>query len=250
VSRLWARSKHQGLDDQGFTLVELLATAALFSVFLLIFGAAVDVMYKDVRKQQGSSDGLDANRKAVQLLDKQIRYANAVTNPGLGTDGNPYVEWRSGNTGQSQTCTQWRLNQTTHFLQWRTWTVPNTTASAWRNQANNIYLPTVGSLFSLNPAPWSSTTAYRVGPPASLVSLSGTTYVAIADSTGAIPASSPASWQAVSNPKHQTLEMAFLAKAGRPTTNQSSDVSLSARNADLSKVTFNNVGICNEVARS
>jgi prepilin-type N-terminal cleavage/methylation domain-containing protein len=205
--------------DGGFTLVELLATMALFSVFLAIFGAAVFTMLKDVRKTQANSDGLDSNRRVVQLVDKQIRYANVINAPGAGTDGNYYVEWRSGNTGVRQTCTSWRLDRTNHLLQYRSWQpklvasdVLSATAPGWITKAFKVY-----------------------DPPASAVRPSGVPFDRVSNKLVQ---------------RNQTLDFAFLTKAGAPVSNQNVEVALSATNADTTKLSFTDVGICGEYSRS
>jgi prepilin-type N-terminal cleavage/methylation domain-containing protein len=205
--------------EDGFTLIELLATMALFSIFLAIFGAAVTTMLKDVRKTQGNADGLDSNRRVMQLVDKQLRYANHITAPGVGADGNYYVEWMSGNAGVRQTCTQWRLDRVNHRLQVRSWK-PKLVAS---------------DTLSATPPGW-TTKAFKAYDPAP---------------TAARPSGVP--FDRVSNKlaqRNQTLNFAFITKAGAPATRQSVEVTLSAINADTTKPGFSEVGICGEYARS
>jgi hypothetical protein len=50
---------------------------------------------------------------------------------------------------------------------------------------------------------WSSTTSYSAGPPASIVTDQGGTYVAIADNSNADPVSTPADWRLVAAPGAQ-----------------------------------------------
>src|SRR4051812_14728077 len=102
------RALQQRADDRGTTLVELLVVVAVFGIFITLFTAATTSMFGQLRRQQGTTDNLDTTRKVILLLDKQVRYANFIATPGTGTDGNSYVEWRTGNSGQQQTCTQWR----------------------------------------------------------------------------------------------------------------------------------------------
>ena len=140
--------------QEGFSLIEILVTLGLFSVLLAIFAAGVNVMFSDVRRSQGQSENLDASRKAVSLMDQQVRYANAVNTPGPGTlAGATYVEWRQGNSGQRQTCVQWRLTSDGK-LAFRSWQpILNSGdvlgTKAWSVQATGISAPATGALFTV-----------------------------------------------------------------------------------------------------
>ena len=99
------------------------------------FLAAINAIYSGIHKQQGITDAADGNRRAFELLDKQVRYASGINTPGTAADGNFYVEYQwSKSTGSldAVTCSQWRLNPTTDVLQYRSWasgTTPNPTPS-------------------------------------------------------------------------------------------------------------------------
>lgn len=155
-----ALRRPRGLRDGGFTLVELLVSLALFSVLLGIFGAALSLMFRNVRYQQGASDGLDASRKVLSLFDKQVRYANAIETPGTtGTAGSLtwWVEWQSGVAGQQQTCTQWQL-QPSGQLRVRTWQNPLvsggpiTGMTAWSTKATRVMPQSGVAPFAFPPA--------------------------------------------------------------------------------------------------
>src|SRR3954453_7099763 len=111
-------------DDAGYTLTELLVSMGIFALLLALVAAATTSMFGSLRKQTGQTDNLDSSRKVITLLDKQVRYANAITSPGTGSDGNFYVEWRAGNTNQQQTSYQWRWVTTTKLLQYPSWQPP------------------------------------------------------------------------------------------------------------------------------
>lgn len=150
--------------DAGFSLVELMVTLALFSVLLAIFGASLTLMSKDVRHQLGQSDGLDASRRVLTRLDRDVRYANAINTP-VTTGSAPglthWVEWRSGIQNQQQTCTQWRLRPTGE-MQSRAWklaqdSTPMSAPSTWKTYATGISGPAGGSPFAFPPASVQST---------------------------------------------------------------------------------------------
>lgn len=120
MSRLRDRVRPQS-GEEGFSLIELLVVLGLFSVLIALLTSASALMFKDVRRQQGQSDTLDAGRRVVAVLDKQVRYANAVNTPSTAADGSQYVEWRQveAATGQ-QTCVQWRWYAPGKRLEYRT----------------------------------------------------------------------------------------------------------------------------------
>jgi prepilin-type N-terminal cleavage/methylation domain-containing protein len=148
------RRRHD--DERGTTLVEMIVVMVVFGIFIGLFTAATTSMFGQLRRQQGTTDNLDATRKVISLLDKQVRYSNAIITPGNGTDGNRYVEWRTGNTGQQQTCTQWRFVVATNQLQYRTWQPPlsgvgSVSATNWSTQATGIGRITGVQIFSITP---------------------------------------------------------------------------------------------------
>ena len=144
----------RGSGQDAFTLIELLVTMGLFSIILAVFGAGVDVMFKDVRRSQGQSDNLDGSRRVVQLMDKQVRYANAINPPGAGAvAGATYVEWRQGLDGKRQTCVQWRSSPD-GTLAYRTWKPILATGQTLETtpfvvRADGVTPPASGAVFAL-----------------------------------------------------------------------------------------------------
>ncbi|MDX6285420.1 MAG: hypothetical protein QOG53_905 [Frankiales bacterium] len=148
------RQALHGREDRGATLVELIVVMGVFGIFIALFTAATTSMFGQVRRQQGTTDNLDTTRKVILLLDKQVRYANFISTPGTAADGNTYVEWRTGNTGQQQTCTQWRYVTTAKTLQYRRWLPPLSgvgavTASAWVTEGTGINLKAGSPIWSI-----------------------------------------------------------------------------------------------------
>ena len=208
IRALRRRTRDRG--DGGFTLTELLISMGLFAALLAIIAAATTSMFQSLWKQTGQTDNLDSSRKVIARLDKQVRYANAITTPGTGTDGNYYVEWRSGNTGQQQTCYQWRLVIATKLFQYRTWQPPlfgsgSVTATGWVTQTNGISKSGATPVFSITPA------------------------------TSAVTAS------------RELLTVTFVSTHGKPAKSTTSQVSLTAANATSASAPSSS--LCNEVGR-
>jgi prepilin-type N-terminal cleavage/methylation domain-containing protein len=120
----------------GFTIIELMISIMLLAIISASFLAATNAIYSGIHKQQGITDAADGNRRAYELLDKQVRYASGIMTPGTAADGNFYIEYqwsKSNGSLDTLTCSQWRLNPTTDVLQWRSWTsgVTPTTTPTW-----------------------------------------------------------------------------------------------------------------------
>jgi type II secretory pathway pseudopilin PulG len=143
MMRTIMRRRLRESGDEGTSLIEMLVVMIVFTMVMAIVTGAIASMMRQERKETGQSNDLNASRKVLEQLDHTARYANAVTAPGTGTDGNFYVEFQSGNSGQQQTCTQWRYVTTGGLLQWRTWQPPlsgigSVTATPWATDAVGI----------------------------------------------------------------------------------------------------------------
>jgi prepilin-type N-terminal cleavage/methylation domain-containing protein len=211
-------------EDKGFTLMELLIAMGLFAVVMTLVSGAMIVMYHDVGKQQGQSNDLDGLRKATDLLDFQVRYANAISQPGVGATGTAtYVEWQTGNGGQPQTCTQWRLDSSTSLLQYRTWPVSLSTApvpTAW-----------VTELVGAQAIPGTAIFATSALAPGATVSPTPTATT----TASATPSSSSTG--------HADLVIAFADKHGNPSTVTQTYLTLAAQNTSG---TATSSAVCNQ----
>lgn len=197
-------------DDRGYTLTELLVSMSLFALLLALIAIATATMFNSLRKQTGQTDNLDNSRKVIQLLDKQVRYANGINTPGTGTDGNFYVDWRSGNLNQQQTCYQWRWVTSTKQLQYRTWrpplfSGPVSAASAWVSVGTGVSQSGGAPIFSIT-------------PPTSAVT-----------------------------PSRQYLTITFLSTHGKPAKSTASNVSLTG--ANTSSASAPSPAVCQEYGR-
>lgn len=150
------RGRHADSRESGFSLIELVVASGIFLTIMGIITASVVSMMSQTRRETGQSDNLDSARKIFQNLDKTARYANNVTTPGTGTDGGSYVEYRTGNTGQQQTCWQWRYAPSTGLVQERHWLPPlagvgSTTPTSWILQGSGISLSGGTPIWSITP---------------------------------------------------------------------------------------------------
>jgi prepilin-type N-terminal cleavage/methylation domain-containing protein len=151
----WRDRRLAAEDDgsAGLTLVELLVAMVILSIFFGVFGAVATRLFDSTMNQQARSANLDSNRMVVLKLDRQVRYANAVNTP-VTHNASQYVEWRSGSSGQQQTCVQWRVT-TAGLVQRRSWLPPLTAISpapvptAWQMVATGVVTAGTGPVFSL-----------------------------------------------------------------------------------------------------
>ena len=125
--------------DSGFTLTELLVSMAIFAIVITVFmGAMVSITHATARAQEVANAG-DSVRMAFQMLDRQIRYAEAINSPGVGSSGAHYFEFLTSaqRDGELPLCTQWRFDPVEGTLAYRTWRdVTVGTVSDWREVAD------------------------------------------------------------------------------------------------------------------
>lgn len=113
--------------DAGTTILEVVVAMALMSVFGLLFTSAVVLMNGSSTKIESSSMVSSELSQAFGALDKDVRYAAAVSVPGQGGSGNWYVELAMTYSGESR-CQQLRVDAESQQLQSRTWTSAGGTA--------------------------------------------------------------------------------------------------------------------------
>jgi type II secretory pathway pseudopilin PulG len=160
IGRIGRRDEDQ--SDGGFALIELIVATGIFLTIMGVITASVVSMMSQTRRESGQSDNLDSARKIFQDMDKTARYANNVSTPGTGTDGAYYVEYRTGNASQQQTCWQWRYSPSTGQVQQRHWLPPlagsgTTTATSWILEGTGISLNGVTPIWSITPTSTSNT---------------------------------------------------------------------------------------------
>jgi hypothetical protein len=123
------RRRHElGARDAGTTLAELVTAMSLMTVFMAMFTTAIFTMYRGANKVTAINQTASQLQTAFVRLDKEVRYASAISAPGLSSSGSWYVELKFTNTG-TPTCTQLRVNATKSMLERRTWTVQTNTTT-------------------------------------------------------------------------------------------------------------------------
>jgi type II secretory pathway pseudopilin PulG len=220
---LWRRIHGSPDGERGDTLIELMIVMIIFTLIIGVITTAIVTMMRQVDKQTGLDSNLGNMRKAIEALDGQIRFANAITTPGTSASGDQYVEFQTLQTNtvnQPEVCTQWRYHVATSALQYRTWTVP----------ATGVGTPTAWLTTALAVTPVGTNPIFSFTPPAPT------------------PAQTPAPDANTSDPQpHQSLYVDFTTTDGAKPNSSTSQVGLAAINSTLNASTNNTV--CQGVGR-
>lgn len=124
--------------DDGTTLMELVVGMAIMTIFMGMFTGAVVMMNSAVNKAQAVNSSSSQLNNAFLTLDRTVRYAAAISTPGVGPSGDSYVEFRTLASG-SEECTQLQADVATKQLRRRTWKVPLVGGTpAWVSLASEI----------------------------------------------------------------------------------------------------------------
>lgn len=105
--------------DTGLSLIELVVATTIMGLFLAMFTVGTQQMFETANGNEARSAAQSQLNNMFLRLDKEIRYASAVSDPGTVGD-NAYVEYLMTNNGE-KTCIQLRLNKAAKQLQRRTW---------------------------------------------------------------------------------------------------------------------------------
>jgi len=123
-------------DDAGVTLLELVVSMTIMSIFGAMFVSAIAQMYQVANRTNAAASALSQINIAFQRLDGQFRYASGISTPGPATGTDKYVEYLTTNTGTA-VCGELRLRSTTSQLQSRQWTQGGT-PGGWTTLASNV----------------------------------------------------------------------------------------------------------------
>jgi type II secretory pathway component PulJ len=121
--------------ERGTTLVEVVVAMTIMTICGAIFTSAVVTLHRVTNRAQAVTNSATRTNQAYQALDKTVRYAAAISTPGLGAGAGTardwYVELRDTTSG-SEVCTQLRLHTSSQQLQRRTWSTSDlATLTSW-----------------------------------------------------------------------------------------------------------------------
>jgi Tfp pilus assembly protein PilW len=106
--------------DSGVTLLELVVTLALTSIFGLLMVGAIVQTYHVTGDTDAAARAQSQLNTAFLRLDTQLRYAAGISAPGPATGTRRYVEYLTTNS-DVDTCGQLRFDAAAKQLQWREW---------------------------------------------------------------------------------------------------------------------------------
>ena len=138
MNRLLRRWRERLQDkESGMSLLEVTVTMSIMAVFMVIFTAGMSAIFGSVDKDESLNDAQGQLNVAFLRLDKEVRYASAVSQPGQ-VGGDWYVEFLTTNSGTPR-CTELRLT-TAGKLERRTWTHGSAVSSgeSWAALASGL----------------------------------------------------------------------------------------------------------------
>jgi len=133
---LLRRGLRRSAGDGGFTLVEVLVGMVLMTTVGAMFTTAVLTIYRTTARAEAIAESQSRVTLAVNRLDREIRYASAISRPATA-GGNRYVEFLVTNNRSDGTCVQLRVepsgtNPVRYAMKRREWTQGQiTTATPW-----------------------------------------------------------------------------------------------------------------------
>jgi prepilin-type N-terminal cleavage/methylation domain-containing protein len=127
--------------DAGFTIIELIAAMAIFSVFIAVVMGSIFSITRASTKVQVTAQSTTAEISAFERLDREIRYSDAINFPGTGGTGDMYIEFRTPASSEASgitLCTQWRYDLSSRSLQVRFWNDGASAGATWQTLMTNM----------------------------------------------------------------------------------------------------------------
>lgn len=126
-------------DDCGFTILEVVLAMCILGVAIAVFGTALKIMTSATSRISAAADGSTAARGAGDLLGRQLGVASAANTP-VRVGPSWYLEFATDavKAGAEPQCTQWRYQQATRLVEYRTWGTVTLTTSGWVRAASSV----------------------------------------------------------------------------------------------------------------
>jgi prepilin-type N-terminal cleavage/methylation domain-containing protein len=153
-SRLARAARDPELAESGVTLVELMVTMFVFTIFLAIVLSSFMGLTRASTQAQVVSRASTGVLNVFQSFDREIRYADVINLPGSGTNGR-YVEFRTPRKDVSSvaTCTQWRFRPDARVIESRQWPDGQTgNKTDWVTRLSSVFDDGANYPFVLIPA--------------------------------------------------------------------------------------------------
>jgi type II secretory pathway pseudopilin PulG len=137
--------------DAGVTLIDVVVSMTIMSVFLAMFTTGILQIYRGTNKTEAITNAQSQLNVVFLRLDKEIRYGSGISVPNATASGGYYFEeYLTSNTGTA-ICTELRYDPAGKQLSRRTWTqgVTPLVPSAWLPLVSMVNATGGGSPFSL-----------------------------------------------------------------------------------------------------
>jgi type II secretory pathway pseudopilin PulG len=145
-------------NDDGVSLTELIVAMGIMAMVGAIFAGGILQIYRSVNKADSTYEAQSQINLAFVRLDKEVRYARAISDPGT-VSGDYYVDYLV-QLNSVDTCVELRLRTSTSELQRRTWTKNATplAPTSWTTLATGV---TSSAPFTTVAADKNSLTGFR-----------------------------------------------------------------------------------------
>lgn len=127
----------QVVGDSGITLIEMTVALTVMAIAMSIFTTGIVQIFRTTSRVESLSSSQSQVQTAFDRLDREVRYASAISDPVTGADS--YVEYLMATTG-TNTCVELRMRSSTGQLQRRTWLkdAATVTPTAWTLLASSV----------------------------------------------------------------------------------------------------------------
>lgn len=152
----WAAPAQDDDDpESGFTLMELIVSIGIFTVFLVMLLSTTVTLAQNTTRTQLTAEATNSALVVFGRLDRQARYADSVNFPVTGPSGSRYIEFRTPATSSASgvtLCTQWKFTPSTGLLESRQWNDGASSAPAFTTAMTNVIDDGAGYPFALTTA--------------------------------------------------------------------------------------------------
>ena len=152
------RAPRPAPGDEGYSLIEVMMAMLCMSILMTLVTSAVIQIYHSVNGVDALSSAQTQVDTTFGRLDKELRYARGISNPGT-VGGDPYVEYLLS-VDSVDTCVELRLHTATGELQRRQWTKNQTplAPTGWQTLASSV---TATTPFTVTPADSKTVDGFR-----------------------------------------------------------------------------------------
>lgn len=123
--------------DQGITLIEVVVSMAIMTVLMSIFTTGVIQMYRVANRTEALNVTQAQVVTAFNRMDKEIRYATAISTPAQIGDAF-YVEYTSTNSSGATECTRLSVDTGDRLMRMVKWQGSYPTTPVWTVLATNV----------------------------------------------------------------------------------------------------------------